>query len=306
MKKMIFAVALAALSLGMTSCNDDKESTSILTLPMPAYNLVTSLDGNSCATSLCYYTVTMTYPGNLMTLASEQVKTTGTSTLYFATGKLTPKVEQAQVDGTSRETLSFSALNASEAGSAVTNLDGVLTQAVYLPKVNEVPGYEVLVPVSSGHYLFTQYNIDGKWKISTFWPDLTYKGSTTTRFPGQTEPFVTEGISYRLVMKRNLDNSITDKADIIFYDAQFAPQAPALKAVVLKDLKLEFTSRGFHVSGTNVVPKVLMDGNVPTDNARFTFDRFEMNSAGLLTGAAIDYSVAGKYSGTFSGSCVAK
>lgn len=306
MKKILFAAAVAAMSLGMTSCNDDNDDITTLNIPMTSYNLVSATDGSGCAVSLCNYLVIMTYPDNLLTLGSENVKTTGTSALYFQTGKLSTQAKSVQVDGKSCETLTFSALNASENGSVVTNLDGMLTQAVYIPSDNEVPGYDILVPGGTSHWLFAQYVLDGKWKIATFWPDLTYRGSTMTIFPGQSEPFTTDGISYRLVMQRNLDNSITDKADVIFYNAQFAPQAPALKAIVLKDLKLEFTPRGFRVSGTNVVPKVLMDGNVLTDNTRYTFDKFDMNSSGTMTTAAIDYTVAGIYRGSFSGSCMAQ
>lgn len=304
MKKTLLIAAMGLATLGLSSCNDDSDNSTNVNVPIPAYNIVTETGGPNVSVSLCYYTVTLTMPDCLMTIGSENVRTTGASTVNFQTIIMPYKASMVEVDGTSREDISFKSAMATGSGAAVTDLSGTLTQAVYMPEAGLVPGYDILLPAGTGHHLYASYTLNGSYAVRTFWPDQTFRGSTMTTFPNQTDPFETDGIYYRVVMKRNADNSLGDKADVIFYNAKFAPAAPVLKAIVLKDLDLKFSSRGYEVSGTEIVPQVLMDGGVLTDNRTFTFDKFEFNCGGDMTSGVADYEVAGKYKGSFNGSCM--
>lgn len=311
MNKILTAASAAgAAMLVFASCNNDSKGNSyVTTTTIPAYNLFIPINGtDEPFVGSASYAFTVTYPEATIGVTTNNMAYPGGTTANFSTVPMTIAAKNALVNDRQREIIYFGTENASQSGMDVSNFKGMLTQAVFPPYTSneskvEIPGYTWMIPGQTTHYAFMQYRIGGYWYVRTFWPDLTYRGQTVTSYPQDPgTPFASTTIAYRVVMKMK-DNSITDKADVIFYNAKFAPQAPEI-TVVLKDLDLTFTADGYTVSGTNLVPSVLEAGALQ-ENPRYKFDNFRAVVNGQqLTGISISYRVAGVYTGSFTGSCV--
>lgn len=299
MKKTMMAVFAALLALGVTSCNGDSEDKRILSGIVPAYNLFTPLGGDGkVGVALASYIYSAKSPEAVIALSVTGMALPNGAMATFSTVEMPMRPEIVQIDGNSYEIIGFSAASATQNGVAVKDLKGYLNQAAY--PAPELKDYPVLLPGGSSHYIVADYNLSDEWRVRTFWPDMTFRGTTETTYPGMTEAFTTGDIKYRVVMRRDANNGLTGKADIIFYDAKFAPQAPPLSVVLLKDLDLAFTAKGYVVTGKNIAPMTLENGGY-TPNKFFTFNEFSMEVSGNLTFAKIGYKVAGKYEGSFQG-----
>lgn len=297
---------VAVSVFAMSSCSKDSESNNSYTstTPISAYNLYVASDGSgSSSTGLALYDFTMTFPAYTIQVSADNMAVPGGVSSSFATVPMNLKSSMVTVEETGREIISFSSDNASESSTRIRNLKGSLTQAAYFPPEVTVPGYKLLLPGNTKHYVLMQYNLNDNWDVRTFWPDVTFKGSTVTTYPGMGEAFFNSGISYRVVMQLK-DKAITDKADVIFYNAKFAPKAPEI-TVVLKNLDLEFNERGYTIKGHDVIPYMLEAGELQ-ETPRFKFNSFDLRVAGDLTSAVIDYRVADIYSGSFTGISVVK
>lgn len=182
----------------------------------------------------------------------------------------------------------------------VTAFNGSISGACFYPESNvSLPGVDFIPAGEFGPKVVFQYRLGNDYTVKTFSRDEVFSGTTTTRYHynGEGLTFTTDKILYRLVINKDFK-----KADIIIYKAKFAEQQPMeIAAMLLKDLNVSFSSRGIQVSGTNVVPKV-PEGNGYTEFANYTFDNILFQTiSDDLTKATIDYSVAGKYHGQFSG-----
>lgn len=119
---------------------------------------------------------------------------------------------------------------------------------------------------------------------------------------------------YQGVTKSNIDNfestdgyygvsidAKTKKALVVIYEIKFADQMPKLN-IVLRDLDVVFTTNGYKIVGDNVVPEMI-EGTSSTPNPNFKFDSFDLTSRFDHMGEiAIQFRVAGRYEGSFSGS----
>ncbi len=297
---------MAGAAVSLVSCDKENGSGSSYssTTPVSAYNLYVSAAGDGEAyTGTAVYKFTLKIPEYTIQLAADAMATPGGSTASFSTVEMNFATAYVSVDDMSREVIAFGAEDAAEGGTKVSGLKGYLTQAAYLPVGETVPGYTVLVPSNSLHYAVMQYTLNDRWNVRTFWPDATFRGSTVTSYPGMTDAYSTDGISYRVVMQLR-DGAISDKADVIFYNAKFAPNAPEI-TVVLKNLDLQFTENGYTVSGVDAIPYMVEAGALQ-ETPRFKFNRFDMDVTGDLTTAVIGYQVADVYTGSFTGVSVVR
>lgn len=294
-------VAFAA-ALTLASCNSDSENSYTTSVNVPAYNLYSPVSGDgTVSVGLGRYSVATTFPEQTIQLVGDMVY--GGTSLSFTSVDMPFTAKYASVGDVNREVISFSATDATATGSKVTNLKATVTQAAYEPGNTSVPGYpERFVPGSSLHYLVADYILNGETHVRTFWPDMTFVGTTTTTYPGMDTFYTNTDISYRVIIQRDANNTLQNKADIIFYNAKFAPQAPEI-TVVLKDLDLAFTNNGYTISGTNVVP-YMIEGSQLQETPRFAFDELHFYVLGDLTQAQATYKVAGIYSGDFRGRCI--
>lgn len=305
MNRLLLTGLISASAISLVSCDKETENSYTNTTPVSAYNLYVSADGDAApSTGSALYKFTLKFPESTIQVAADNMALPGGSTASFSTVGMKLASAIVSVDETSREVIAFGAEDATEGGTDVSELKGYLTQAACLPPDITVPGYKWFVPSNTLHYVVMQYTLNDRWNVRTFWPDATFKGSTVTSYPGMTEAYSNSGISYRIVMRLNKDNALTDKADIIFYNAKFAPKAPEI-TVVLKNLDLKFNDRGYTVEGTDVIP-YMVEADDLQETPRFKFNKFDMRVTGDLTSAVIVYQVADVYKGTFTGVCVVR
>lgn len=310
MKKTFILGSAGLLMFGLASCEKEKEATTSITISLDAYNLVTesASQGGEPFVAKCRYYFGLEMPQNNITIGASSLLLPGGSTSSFSTKPLPFTVSTVEVDGTGREKISFAAQSASGSGQSIENLTGMLTQAVNFPPFyndeDYVPGYDWMYPINSLHYAYVQYVLGGDRLVRTFWPDATYTGTTVTEYPGMDAAFNSNTIQYRIILQEK-DNALTGKADVVFYDAQFAPAAPAIKVILIKDLDVNFTNAGYVVSGIDKIPYIVEDGEWQ-EIPRFIFNAFEATVNGDLTDVQMNFKVAGVYNGIFSGSCVVK
>lgn len=306
MKKTLLFGALG-LAMIATGCSDD-EPTQTITYHVPAYNLaVDAATGDAVVSTTKYDCNFETYKGQATVVASD-VKLPGGQELGFTAADM----KYFSLDVSGATVVSVNSLTpALTSGSDITNFSMRLYDAKYEVKDIVVPG--VSGTASTSFYPVISYR-HGNYRVNTFWPDATYKGNTYTNY-GEPEEYKNENISYRVVM--NLNDSRNYTADVYLLNAKFAPKAPQIAVIRLKGLKVEFGVNGIVIKATDVVPDMIMGGDVTggssTDengylpNPAFTFRDFTFVSSGALTDASITYKVnnpggAAAYEGRFNGS----
>lgn len=298
----IFAISLATL---LTACDKDNETPGTVdTYKIPAYNLYTSVSGSGGATvQLATYNFAIALPATTLKLYAPGLTIPGGASAEFATTELPLKVGSVKVEEEAREILSFSSVRPAITGSEISNLEGMLTAAVYEPPFL-IDGFDRFVPSNVLHYAVMQYQINNVWQVRTFWPDVTFCGTTTTSMPSSANSFISDTPKYRVIM--HLDRAASDyTADVIIYNAQFASTMPRLQAIAIKDLKLQFTQSGYEISATNVVPSMLESGQL-IETPKFIFNQFNLTSQGDMTSANATYQVANMFSGRFTGDWLVK
>lgn len=304
MKKILMLGMMAAAALTFTSCDkdDDKGNSYTSSYLIPAYNLFTSATGDADPfVGIGGYNFTLRLPAETFDMNVANMPAPGGVTVSFTTKALPFTSRYATSDKRVYEEFKFNSASPIATGTEISDLNVLLTQAVYSePAGTGLQGYTPFVPCQTQHYAYMQYKYSN-WNVRTFWPDVTFSGTTTTTYPGMEGPFVNEKMTYRVVMQRN-DNVIVNKADVIFYNAQFAPKAPEI-VVVLKDLDLKFTQGGYEISGSDVVP-YMIEGQGLTETPRYKFNSFNLAVGGDMTKANITYRVAEVFNGTFQGRCV--
>ncbi len=309
MKKILFLGTAVAALLSMSSCmKDDDGNSSTRSALIPTYNLYTPLSGNDAPTvGLARYNFTTVYPDQTITISTDDMAIPGGKNGSFKSETLPFEQGQVVVDEVGSPTISFKGTDVSVSGSKVTSLNGLITHAAYAPGEQEVPGYKRLIPDAAMQYVLMQYVLDDAWQVRTFWPDMTFRGSTTTTFPDETNgssSYQNDEVFYRIVMQRAADDALNGKADIIFYNAKFAPNMPGI-TIVLKNLDLVFTTAGYTISGNDAVPYMVEAGQLQ-ETPRFKFNSISVVCTSDLTTAIISYQVANVFNGRFQGQSVAK
>lgn len=311
MKKLLLLGIASMAAAGLVSCEKESENYSSATISVKAYNLFTPVVAGKGDPfiSNSVYSFVLTMPQDVVSINAGAMAAPGGNAVTFTTSQMPIDRSYPTVDNNMRETDAFNAANPSLSGADITNLKGVLTTAIYAPQSYDdptfLPDYTWILPASSYCFAFMQYQYGTDWNVRTFWPDMTYRGNTVTTYPQMPEPFNSDSIEYRVVMKTE-NGLLTGKADVIMYNAQFAPQAPPLEVVLVKDLDLAFSDAGYTISGKDLIPYYLGDGGELLENKRFMFNSLEATVQGDLTNISISYQVAGMYNGSFNGSCYQK
>ena len=301
------AVAGAAL-FGLVSCDQESEDTRTFSFAMAAYNLITSVDDDDVAfVAPVVYSFATKYPDNTITVASSSMSLPDGGSATFTTVPVQMSIKNVSVDDRNVEHITFSSSDPTQSGAKITDFNGILTQGAYAPGSVEVPGYPREYPSKLvAHFPILDYTLNESWRVRTFWSDMTFAGTTTTTYPGMTGPYTNGKIRYRVVMKTGTANSLTGKADVIFYNAKFAAseKAPEI-TVALKDLDLKFTKQGYTLAGTDVVP-FMMEGGELVPAPSYVFNNFTFNVVGNLTQCTASYKVANVFDGQFQGVSIAQ
>lgn len=308
MKKILLMGLMAAFGLTLTSCNEKSDDPNPMlqsTVLIPSYNHFSSISGKENPfVAIGNYNYTTKYPDNTVSIAVSSMSVPGGGTASFTTPAVGMKASIVEIDGKKAEVVSFS-IPYAENNTEVSDIRCKLSQAVYTPPQIEGFNDAVYVPSSTNSYTVMEY-LYGGWRVRTFWPDMTFRGKTVTTGRGMTEPFETDNIVYRVVMKLGADNKITSKADLRIYKARFASNMRnEINLIELKDLDLKFTNNGYEITGKDVVPLMLESGEM-VENTKFVFNDVKLAVGGDLTIMSAQYVVASVYTGIFNGASIIK
>ena len=295
MNKKTLIIPALALLLGAAGCKNDDQPTATTSYSIPAINLITPLDGEtapyasqgSYKFSYDLYAQTVTVEGsNLMIDNTAQTFTAGPVRYSGNADEIRYTAPSGTVFPSSPwEVRDFGFLITDRVYRAATQFPGITGSATQTPR------------------LVMNYRLDEKYKVATFASETTYKGETTTSYPAGdgTETFQTKDITYRVVIDIK-----EKKADVVLYDAQFAPKAPKLTAIGLKGLDVTYSDGAYTVSGSEIIPLVPEgSGTSTTPYPSFVFNSFSLTTTGAdLTAVKADFQVAGRFKGSFAGSCI--
>lgn len=303
MKKIILCTAVVAGMLSMVSC-ESKSGTSTMNFQVVTYNHIADMvGGGEPVVAASSYKFNFDMMAGSVTIGTELPVSTGNN-ISFVTPAISYTGGMYQYQDNYYEIINVEAMTAGTASdqSNVTNLDCQLTSiAYYPPQIQGLP--QVAVP-NGYKYAVMGYSVGSKYKVQTFWSDMTFKGGTTTHYTdanGTLKEYSSDEVLYRVIM-----NAKDKKATVILYNAKLAAEMPKpITNIVLKDLPVSFNVNGYTIKATDVVPEVYEAG-VATPNPHFPFDSFTLTSLGDMTNCNIYYKVAGKYQGEFNGSYVLK
>lgn len=304
MKKSLLIGALLLGGLALTSCNNDSsEPTSTVSNVIPTYNLFTDPTGSQAPfVGIGNYNYTMTYPETTATIMVSSMPVPGGSNISFTTDPVPFKVYYWDMDNDKKAEVVDLGSGIKSSNPAVSDIKCILSQAAYAPAEVKVPGFaDRFVPSSLFHFTLMHYYYNN-WFVRTFWPDMTFRGTTTTSGPGMDSAFESNLTSYRVVMQRNDDNSLKNKADLIMYNASFAQNMPPI-TIVVKDLDLAFNNNGYEITGTNVVPYMIESDELQL-TPKFTFDNIKLSVTGDLTSMTSQFTVAHVFKGLFIGQSI--
>lgn len=294
-KSLLFALAAIAVA-GFSSCDRNSGVTSTVTFSAQSFNLVTTLDGSAdpaVASSIYKFNFDqIAGTGVISTEITNNIKP-----ISFVTDPITYKVMNYQWNNGIHEVIDLETFKTKE----IYNLDFQLTTMANIPPV--IDGLPAIVIPTGYKYVIASYQVGDNVNVRTFWPDVTFTGSTITSysFAGVDKSFNSTDVKYRVVM-----NPADKKATVILYDARFAEEMPKpITNIVLKDLPVKFTNNGYEISGTEITP-VCYEGGVATPNTDRIFNSFTLSVGGDLTEARIDYTVSNVFRGSFTGCYIVK
>lgn len=315
----LMAIALTTLGLGgLTSCDSD-EGENTYSVQYATTNLLTPTDGSASQASMGIYTFAFNFTNGTESVATTSL-TFNNSTHSFATvGERYSDVALTHgmgylvkdLEGTMDNNLNISDCTFLVASWPIPDGIDYVPNKRWIPKVKDGngvmnyhpgamarPGYDIS-PLVVG-----EYKIGALYTVNTFTTDASYFGTTTTSFNGETA--TSDKIIYRVFI--DLSNNT---ADVVIYDGKFSTsdREPSKPVIYLPGLKVVYSGGNYTVSGTGIVPKIPEGegtSEVLTDYPTFTFDTFELKTVpdSYLSTVTIDYKVAGKYEGKFTGKYV--
>lgn len=286
MKKTLLMIPAALMLL--TSCSND-DPTLIQTWGMNAYNLITPVDENAAAYvqngSYTFendvYNATVKVGVNNVTVNNQSYK--------FTTSELPTKG--------SGYSFSFSTPYVYlDNGVQVQSLSGLVTSLVNGPanlKLESIPGISGVSDF--GRACAVTFEISNVASVASFPREAYYTGKTDTTYPGGVS--TSDDIVYRVIL--DMEKS---KALMVIYGAKFAEGMPKM-TFILRDLDFKAVRGGYTLTGANVVPETADGALYPN----FAFDNLTFRTTNKnLTEASFDFSVAGRFTGAFSGSYLIK
>lgn len=306
MKKIIF-VSIAVAALALASCKEN-EGTATASYPIAVCQVAVNTATNSApvvSSSLYKFDFdTM----NRTVVISGDVMTESNNSLSITTAGLDYDAGMFNFDGNPyHEVINIDAFKAGTVNSEpIYNFNCQLTtMAYYPPAVEGIENKYLYSFPYQGRYCVMQYEIGADKRVTTFWPDMTFKGKTSVSYPAQdgtVKQEENETMIFRVFM-----NVKESKASVIIYNAPFGDSTASAGSsnMVLKDLPLAFNVAGYEISATNVVPEVYEAGSVVSQPG-LSFDSFNLTSNGDFVKGSVTFDLAGGYHGEFSGDYLLK
>lgn len=316
MKKIFtFGVISSMLVAGLASCDKTGKDEMVINFDALTYNLITPLDGSEdYSVYQNVYSLKIEAHNSTVEIASPTMLMPNGGKLNFELPALKYTLYQGIIDQRYAAAYKFDTNAAGENNSQVKNLAAYFTQACYLPSDVNYLDMKVTVPnVASSMsgfpgyplYFVANYELNDQWLVRTFWPDQSFRGTSVINNAGAI--FENKDILYRIVMKIDATGVIGKKADVVLYNAKFDedPDVVAVPAILLKDLNLTFSSKGWQISGSNITGNTVQDGTL-APNADYMFDSFEASATGDLVSMNCNLLLNGKFSTTFTGDYMIK
>lgn len=297
--KKIYLLGIVALAIALPSCNskdDDYSYTS--SNKVTAVNIITSIEDETTVVSEGNYQ--FQYKFN----SSDQVGSVSSSSIVVNNNSYGFETVETSYKSTGYD---FYLYHPQSTTNNLTEDVFYITQLFYYPSMFMEPPFSN--PYNIPQYmLIAQYTLDNKYNVKTFQKNTVFLGETVTRYPdgqGGTATFSPGQSSDEKPMVYQLSLDIEkNKADIIIYNAKFAPPSPLLSQVFIQGLDVDFTGGMVRVKGENIVPKVPEGGEL-TPYERFMFNSIElMTTNSSLTECEIAYTVASVFKGNFTGSYI--
>ncbi|MDE5773209.1 MAG: hypothetical protein K2H86_01960 [Muribaculaceae bacterium] len=294
-KSKIFMLTAVGGAMLLGGCNLDNDGTSVF-VDVALCNIVIPTDADQPVTaqSNVKYKVVYNLGKATATVSSEPMAIGGQNiSLQSDPMSFTEKIASS---GYARN---FSGAGTMSDGVGVTSLKGAeSTLFYYYPTA--VPGVIGVNPINNR--LCLSYEIGSDYKVKTIPQDLYFAGETVTHYSFQGQ----DGLSYTCkdAFYRVCFSDDMKSATVVLYNIQFASQmGTPIKAICLKDLKVNYSPAGYTVTGVDVVPLVSQQDGVVIEYKNFTFDSFTLQSTGeMLTKCICNYTVHGIYHGAFEGS----
>ena len=288
-KQILFAAASAALLLA--SC--DKEGTNTQTFTTQSLNYITEVSptgapSGEVSVEAGIYKFGLDFNNSTVSMSAENLPSKVGVTSFSTQALAASQNSLMNITVDTKSTLM--------SDISVDNLTMAYSAYQVPQEYSDIPGIANQTIPYGGLYVVTRYTIGGNYLVRTIWPDMLFSGTTHTSFNDSGEE--NKGIGYRIIL-----NSKDKKATMVIYDAQFAAQMPKLN-LVLENLSVDFQPHAIVIRGNNVVAKYSEGGQLQ-ENPNFPFDNIEFIIQGQnLTQATCNFSVAGKYYGTFDGSYI--
>lgn len=283
MKKSLLMIPAATLLL-LTSCAND-DPTLVQTWGMNAYNIITPVgeDAEAYAQNGSYafendvYASTVKVGVNNLIINNVPYKFTTSALATTGNGYA----------------FQFSAPYIYlENGSQIQSFSGLVTSLINGPanlNIESIPGISGVSDF--GRACAVTFEIPGVANVASFPREAYYTGSTSTTYPGGENK--SNDIAYRVIL--DMEKS---KALMVIYGAKFAEAMPKL-TFILRDLDFKAVRGGYTLTGENLVPETA-DGSLYPN---FAFDNIKFSTTNKnLTDASIEFSVAGRFTGSFKGS----
>lgn len=304
-KKLLYWIGAAICGSVMSGCGESGAEQNISYPSLRTYQLATDTETGDIAVSEATYSASFDSFSGKASLTASNTLLPGGSKLSFTAVDMNYNILGDVLNSVIVFESNFPKLSA---GSDVTNLRCALYTSKNVTLINgvefDIPGVVSIVTKSLYPVISYKYK---NYEVATFWPDMTYRGTSyITDIAGIEKQ--NKDISYRIIM--NLSDYRNYTADLYIANLPVKGEdgEEIIKVMRFKNLPLEFSRGGIKISGSGLIPEVLtsgLSGNPVAEyekNTLYRIDHFEYQSMGDLTGADINYELAGQYSVRFSGS----
>lgn len=288
--KLLSFMAIGCLCLGAVSCSNDPESITTMSIRVSNYIVPDNLAEEVSVQHDCTYNFRYDNIKGAVTVSTTDLSLNG-SDVGFTSNEM-PFVRYSYQGGWSLDFAKGSARLSN--GMELTGLYGYVTSMVnYMSPVGDP--FTNLTP---NPMVVAQYHV-GDFTVHTFSPNSYFTGKTTTDFQRAGQEGINEFSTTDAVYRVNFAKDMKT-ANVVIYNIKFAEAAPALKAVILKDLPVNLTRDGYIISGKDIVPE-MQEGTQATPYPERTFTSFNIKSSADLTKIDCEYVVAETFHGKFSG-----
>lgn len=308
--KKLFLIGFAVSALALNSCTTDGHTETTSTISAPTITLITNTLDNSVSVNPGYYnfTITSNNDGNTCVINSPQLIANNTSLAFSSDAKSFSMAENDILVTNINATAGSTGLQINNSSFlAVYPLTQFSKYGYYFDTTYLGPKYTFSVSNLQPWITLAAYNIGDTYRVRTFPINSFFKGNTVTTYPQSPDPYTTDGITYRIIVKNNGNGSdgkpVTYSADAIMYNAKFSSndREPLKTAILIPDLDIEFNPNGITITGNNIIPSVYEAGDF-TENPAFIINEFNFETSNSnYTDARIYFKVAGIYEGNFDG-----